>query len=719
MNNISGILSGFSYVLLFFTFILCSSPVLADTEPVYIGVLLPLSGPEGQPLYDAITLARDQINAGGGIGGRPVEFILRDTRLGDIMTYADYFVHDPRIRVVIGPYTSDEVFQVSEVFMKNHRVLISPTASSDEIYRAYAGTGAVWRTIANDGETTAVMMEHIKSHGGKNVSMLTINSSYGETFYDWIPYWAIEQGIAIRGAETYNSTEEIPDAVGRLLTDNPDFLIFVHSGEGSEIQEVIRTLKKVTNPPRLYLIYPDIDSDSRVWERADSETLQALLDSGLWKIDTVSTLSTKVPDDTLILMQKPWDSTFSEEYQAIAHGDTSGYVPEAYDAVLAGAQVMARFTAFPDVSPKTAALTVLTKGTGDPLPRTVQGFQTALTSILAGETPILTGATGPLTFREEGTDRLIPWYETYQIQEGMVREDPIVYQRTAKSDIGITTGIDESENPVPDSNLHPSGEFWAVIGGLSRSWENYRHQADALTMYQQVRSQGVPDDHIILLVYDDIPTDARNKKPGEVYHTPSNEEVRKEAFPDLTGEQVNKRMFLDILTGTGSQAGDPLLKSDENATVLIYLSSHGSPGGDIVVGDGSEYISPKELSGALTEMKESGRFGRLLLVLESCFSGVVASEITTPGVVVMTAAAPDETSKAATYDSELSSWLSDEFTSRLITTLRDPEFSGSLRHLHQQMYYHVRSSHPMLSKGNESIDMPSVLFFGGTNDASS
>jgi len=509
MNNISGILSGFSYVLLFFTFILCSSPVLADTEPVYIGVLLPLSGPEGQPLYDAITLARDQINAGGGIGGRPVEFILRDTRLGDIMTYADYFVHDPRIRVVIGPYTSDEVFQVSEVFMKNHRVLISPTASSDEIYRAYAGTGAVWRTIANDGETTAVMMEHIKSHGGKNVSMLTINSSYGETFYDWIPYWAIEQGIAIRGAETYNSTEEIPDAVGRLLTDNPDFLIFVHSGEGSEIQEVIRTLKKVTNPPRLYLIYPDIDSDSRVWERADSETLQALLDSGLWKIDTVSTLSTKVPDDTLILMQKPWDSTFSEEYQAIAHGDTSGYVPEAYDAVLAGAQVMARFTAFPDVSPKTAALTVLTKGTGEPLPRTVQGIQTALTSILAGETPILTGATGPLTFREEGTDRLIPWYETYQIQEGMVREDPIVYQRTAKSDIGITTGTDESENPVPDSNLHPSGEFWAVIGGLSRSWENYRHQADALTMYQQVRSQGVPDDHIILLVYDDIPTDSK------------------------------------------------------------------------------------------------------------------------------------------------------------------------------------------------------------------
>jgi len=718
MHNKSVIISSFWCIQLFFLFILCSSTACADTEPIYMGVLLPLSGPEGQPLYDAITLARDQINAGGGIGGRPLELILRDTRLGDIMTYADYFVRDPRIRVVIGPYTSDEVFQVSEIFIKNHRVLISPTASSDEMYRAYAGTGGVWRTITNDGETTAVMMQHIKAHDGKYVSILTINSSYGETFYDWIPYWAIEQGIAVTGAETYNTTEEIPDAVGRLLTDNPDFLIFIHSGEGSEIREVISSLKNVPSPPKLYLVYPDIDSDSRVWERADSETLQALLDSGLWKIDMVSTVSTKVPDDTLILMQKPWDLQFSEEYQAIAHGDTSGYVPEAYDAVLAGAQVMARFMAFPDISPKTAAMTVLTKGTGDSIPRTVQGIQAALDEILAGDIPILTGATGPLTFREEGTDRLIPWYETYQIQEGMVREDPIAYTRTTKSDVGLLLGLNESPDPAPDPTPHPSGEFWAVIGSLSHNWENYRHQADALTMYQYIRDQGVPDDHIILLVYDDIPTDTRNKKPGEVYHTPSVEEVRKDAIPDLTGELVNKGMFLDILTGKGSQAGDPLLKSDENSTVLIYLSSHGQPGGDIVVGDGSKYISPKELADALTEMKESGRFGQLLLVLESCFSGVIASEITTPGVVIITAAAPDETSKAATYDSELSNWLSDEFTSRLITILRDPEFDGSIRHLYQNVYYNVRSSHPTISRGCESIDLPLTLFFGGTYDAS-
>ena len=39
----------------------------AVEEPIYIGVLLPLSGPEGQPLHDALELGVQQLNAGGGI----------------------------------------------------------------------------------------------------------------------------------------------------------------------------------------------------------------------------------------------------------------------------------------------------------------------------------------------------------------------------------------------------------------------------------------------------------------------------------------------------------------------------------------------------------------------------------------------------------------------------------------------------------------------------
>ncbi len=702
-----------------FLFFLCvvipfSFPcVCSESTPISIGVLLPLSGPEGQQLYHGLQLAQEQINAGGGIGGRPIELILRDTNTGDLMIYAKDLAQDPRIRVVIGPYTSDDLFQVAELFIQNQKVLISPTASSDEIYRAFAGTGAVWRTTANDGDITSVVLQQIKQNQGEKVALLTINSSYGNTFYDWIPYWAIESDVNITGNEVYSIPEDIPDAIERLCTQNPDYLIFVHSGSAIEIRSAIDTLEELNTSTHLFFIYPDVDNEGQIWERPDAETLQVLLDSGLWKLNNISSIPTTLPDKTLMLMSKTWDSEFSQEFKTVSSKDRADYVPEVYDALLIASAVMARFTAYPDKSPKNAAKTILSNNTGEILPRTVEGFQSAFTKIQEGKSPVLTGVTGPLTFKTQGTDRLVPWYETYRMEDGKVIPDPVSYQNITKST--EKSGLMENNSYIsaPKNQTLATGEFWAVVGAFSRDWKNYRHQADALTMYQYLKEQGVPDDHIILLVFDDIPTDKQNKKPGEVYHTPREEEVRRQANPDFIGEMVNKQMLIDLLLGNPMQNEQSLLPSDSNAKVLIYLSSHGAQGGDLIFGDGSEQVSPEEFTLLIDTMGKKQRFSRMLVILESCFSGVIARSVKTPGVVVMSAAGEEETSKAAVYDSELSNWLSDEFTTELISLLRSSDSSLTLRHLYQQVYYHVRSSHPEISSGNTTIDIPAHLFFGG------
>jgi len=707
-----------SIIVLFFLIFMPGVTSGAE-DPVYVGVLLPLSGSGGQNLHDALQLAKEQINAGGGIGGRPLEFILRDTRTGDLITYAKYLVKDPRIRIVIGPHTSEELFLISDLFVKNQKVLISPTASSDEIYRAYAGTGYVWRTIANDGDITSAVMQHIKAHNGEKVAVLTINSSYGKTFYDWIPYWAIENGISITGVEDYSDLDEIPDAIEHLISQNPDYLIFVHSGSVVEIGTAFLTLNAMNVSTHLYFIYPDVDEQGQIWERLDPGTLGFLLATGLWKTGSVSMISTQLPDDTLMLMSKPWATDFSQEYHTISNTSRSDFVPEVYDAVLVAAAVMARFTAYPDKSPGNAAKSILTNESGDTCDRSEAGFQSAFNKIQGGEIPVMTGVTGPLTYRKEGVDRQIPWYETYRIEEGKVIADPIPYQFREKSGSGMDLSDTPSDTTQPTDKDLPTGDYWAVIGALTRDWVNYRHQADALTMYTYLREKGVPDDHIILLVFDDIPQDRLNKKPGEVYHTPGEEEVRKQANPDYIGESLNKQMLIDILSGTGIENDEPILRSNENSTVLIYLSSHGAPGGNLVLGDGDEQISAKEISTVLGNMAKNKRFGRMLVILESCFSGVLASNVKTPGVLVLAASAEDETSKSTTYDSELSAWLSDEFTNELISLLRSSDRPFTLRHLYQQLYYNVRSSHPSITRGNESLDVPVHLFFGGDNNAAS
>lgn len=683
-----------------------------DDEMIYIGVLLPLTGPYGTPISDALTLGVEQINAGGGIGGRPVSLVMRNTEEGDLQTFAEQLVRDPRIRVIIGPFTSDDLFLIADLCTRNQKILISPSASSDEIFRAFSETGSIWRTVSGDGDITSVILQHIAAHDGKSIALLTPKSSYGKTFYDWIPFWAIETGISVTGAEEYAEPEQIPGAINNLTADNPDYLVFVHSGDNREILSALSTLKDLDYPGNLYLVYPGIDENGRIIERLNTGSLLGNMISGKWKLQSASVSTTGLPDNTLILMAGLLDPVFLKEFEEISGNQPTGFAPQAYDAVLVAAGIMARFTAYPDKSPKNAAQSILPDGTGDPLPRTPQGFQTAFDRIQHGDVPIITGVTGPLIFKPAGTDPENPWYGTYRIQGGKVTENPLIYQELRKDEFVIDNKPDFSSN-ISHQDEATYGEFWAVIGALSQDWVNYRHQADALTVYQYLKDQGVSDDHIILLVFDDIPYDTRNKNPGEVYHTPNEVEVRKYANPDYFGDNVNKQMLTNVLYGTYEDGDYPVLQSHENATVLLYFSSHGTPGGDLLVGKGEEQISPVDFSSYLEKMAEKKKFGRILVILESCFSGATAGNVKTDNVILLTAASSNETSKSAIYDSELATWLSDEFTSQLISILQTADQDMPLRDLYHQVYQNVRSSHPTLIKGNSSLNIPAQVFFGG------
>jgi len=412
-------------------------------------------------------------------------------------------------------------------------------------------------------------------------------------------------------------------------------------------------------------------------------------------------------------MSKLGDEDFSREYQTFTNISQTDFVPETYDALIVAAEVMARFIAYPKKSPMNAAMTVLTNGAGTSLPRTKEGFQIGFDQILKGQIPIFSGATGPLTFVPEGTDRLTPLYGIYRIEEGRVVPDGIDYKKLTKSDPEHGLSIDQFNQSTSFSQNFSSDNFRAVIVAFSKDWINYRHQADALTVYDFVKEQGVPDDHIILLVYDDIPEDQRNKKPGEVYHTPGEMEVRKRASPDYIGDMVNKQMFRGILTGTGYTKDVRHLQSDENSTVLLYLSSHSTPEGSLIIGNGKEQISPEEFSSLIEDMTRKQKFGRMLIILESCYSEATAHQVKSPGVVVMSAASLNETSKSAIFDGELDTWLSDEFTAQLIANIRNADRTTSLRSLYQDVYHDVRSSHPRITYDSPLLDIPALTFFGG------
>uniref|UniRef100_A0A0A9Z9X4 Putative GPI-anchor transamidase n=1 Tax=Lygus hesperus TaxID=30085 RepID=A0A0A9Z9X4_LYGHE len=65
-------------------------------------------------------------------------------------------------------------------------------------------------------------------------------------------------------------------------------------------------------------------------------------------------------------------------------------------------------------------------------------------------------------------------------------------------------------------------DYWAVVVSTSRYFFNYRHTANALTMYHLLRRFGLDDDHIILFLGDSYACDPRNPYPGAIYNNANN-----------------------------------------------------------------------------------------------------------------------------------------------------------------------------------------------------
>lgn len=92
---------------------------------------------------------------------------------------------------------------------------------------------------------------------------------------------------------------------------------------------------------------------------------------------------------------------------------------------------------------------------------------------------------------------------------------------------------------------------WAVVVCASRDWRNYRHVANALSIYRTVKRLGIPDSHIILMLADDIACNARNAFPASVFNAKGHrvDVYGSSVESDYRGYEVTVENFIRVLTG--------------------------------------------------------------------------------------------------------------------------------------------------------------------------
>ncbi|KAL1472718.1 hypothetical protein MTO96_022862 [Rhipicephalus appendiculatus] len=122
-------------------------------------------------------------------------------------------------------------------------------------------------------------------------------------------------------------------------------------------------------------------------------------------------------------------------------------------------------------------------------------------------------------------------------------------------------------------------KLWALLVASSKGYDNYRHQANIYHAYHVLHKHGIPNQRIVVMMYDDIANSSSNPYRGTVVNRPSGTDVYKGVPKDYTGDLVSPQNFLDILQGKKVKGGSgKVIASEATDHIFVNVVGLGAPG---------------------------------------------------------------------------------------------------------------------------------------------
>ena len=137
----------------------------------------------------------------------------------------------------------------------------------------------------------------------------------------------------------------------------------------------------------------------------------------------------------------------------------------------------------------------------------------------------------------------------------------------------------DNEVTQPSLSEHDPKDHWAVVVVGSKDFWNYRHQADGAHARDLLSKNGVPEDQIIYMTYDDVPEAEQNKIKGQLFNKKNGDNVYDASRVTYRGADVTADNFYAVLKGDSeATGGKPVLGSNSKSKVFVFFTDHGAPG---------------------------------------------------------------------------------------------------------------------------------------------
>jgi len=265
--------------------------------------------------------------------------------------------------------------------------------------------------------------------------------------------------------------------------------------------------------------------------------------------------------------------------------------------------------------------------------------------------------------------------------------------------------------PQPEED----GELWVLLVAGSNGWFNYRHQADVCHAYQIVHAHGVPDDHIIVMMYDDIAYNKENPTPGKIINHPNGTDVYHGVPKDYVCGSVRPDMFLQVLQGEkvdGAFGTGKTLASGPKDNVFVYFADHGAKG---LVAFGQETLKATALNKAIKDMYAAKKYNKMVFYVEACESGSMFKGLLDPNMNVFATTASNATTSsfACYFDKARKTFLGDVYS---IKWLEDSDKEDIEKETLEQQYTIVKketNTSMVMQFGDMSISKLPVGNFQG------
>jgi branched-chain amino acid transport system substrate-binding protein len=291
----------------------CADPG-AETQTVRFGLAAPLEQYLGSHALRGAELARDRINAEGGIRGHQLELraVSDSADPQRAVRVADSFFSDPSIVAVIGHVNSGATLAAAPIYGRG-LVAMSPSATSPEVSRAGPW---IFRVTSSDAANSAWLARFVARELGDRAVVFYANEPYG-------------RGLREGFARTYTA------AGGTLLEEYPYI-----EGRTDSFEPYLLGMRE-TEPDVIFIAGLDMAA-GRIIREARALGVQAPILGGDGLMGLIG--QDRVYDGTYVgLLYHPEATTGAGEGFVAAYEQRYGEPPDhfaalAYDAVMLAAE---------------------------------------------------------------------------------------------------------------------------------------------------------------------------------------------------------------------------------------------------------------------------------------------------------------------------------------------------------------------------------------------